>query len=179
MIKVLSAVSEHKDKCAELKHKEDALIQDPSIEGYLELAEAYSALGLNKESMRMVQKAEELEKDHTHATESESTYLLEGSLNLNMLVEILQVLHRTKRTGELVIEQPASTSHIYFCSGEVIHATNMLESDGITSLHAVFRYCVGTYRFIEKEVDDIEHSIDEACESLIMKALTYIDEQKA
>ena len=167
-----------KDKCAELKHKEDALVEDPSIEGYLELAEAYNELGLNKESMRMVQKAEQLEEDQTQESESESNYLLEGSLNLNMLVEILQVLHRTKRTGELMIEQPASTSCIYFSMGEVIHATNMLEPHGIASLHAVFRFCMGTYRFMEKEVDGIEHSIHEPCESLIMKALTYVDEHK-
>ena len=173
----ISVQDDLQHKWEELHHKEEQVSAEPSVQGYLQLADLYEELGLGKEAARMLEQAENLES-RTAKVESTSdeNYLLRGKSNLHMFVEVLQVLNRTERTGKLLLESNDVTSTLYFSKGEIIQAKNSHQPDGLDSFYECFKCCYGTYSFTEQRVDDVETTITKPCGPLIVDAVRQLDE---
>src|SRR4051794_7903709 len=76
----------------ELRQREEEIAANPSAESYLKLAEEYQALGLGKESDRLLQLAESLEgEDRSHGHDS-AKGLMFGAANPVMLSEVIQIV---------------------------------------------------------------------------------------
>ena len=106
-------------------------------------------------------------------------YFIAGALSPEMLIEIMQLLHRVQRTGELVLELSSATARIYFVDGEVIHVSVGLHGmSGHDAFQIVLRSCEGFYYFIDHAVVTVDRSILSKCEHLILDALKQLDEEK-
>lgn len=153
--------------------REAKLSKEPSVEGYLKLAGDYGSFGLRKESERLIRVAEDLESGNTSAP---SEHLFAGTADPTMLCEVLQILSRTQRTGDLVVETPAQTYHVILDTGRVINATCMNQGAGQPSFQAALSSRQGSYRFIEKDVAGTETTITDSTEALLLTTLHDIDQ---
>src|SRR5689334_15197252 len=104
MIKKKHIHPTERERVLELRNREQEIAANPSAEDYVQLAEEYQALGLDKESDRLLQLAESLEsggKAHGH---DGAKGLMSGAANPIMLSEVIQIICRTALTGDLTIE---------------------------------------------------------------------------
>jgi hypothetical protein len=164
-----------------LRKSEEQITRNPTTESYFKLADEYLSLGLIKESDRLMQLAEQAEnKDQSPSAQGSHHHgLLSGSANPTMILEVIQILSRTKVSGELAIEAPAQTFRLFFDSGHVINAFSQVHSAGFNSFRMALRVPHGTYCFVEKKVDQIPRTIDEMTEILLLNALTDADKELA
>jgi chemotaxis signal transduction protein len=163
------------EQLQELREAERKLAQTPSVKGYLDLADRYTAFGLPKDTERLMLLAERLEAGGGTSSGAEDS-LMSGAVNPMMLVEVLQILSRTSRTGDLVLESADQTFHIYFDKGQIISATSTTHEEGLPSFNMAIRMAGGMYRFTEKEDLQIPRIIKLGSDHLIMEAVRLMDE---
>lgn len=166
----------------DLVRKEELLRMKPDYQKYIELADAYQQKGRHKDAARMIEQAEELlESTKRRISLKRETYFLSGALNLDILTEIMQMLHRMQSSGELILEMPRFTSHIFFKGGEVIHVDNgeFSSQEGIENFNDVLKECEGFYHFVVRDVERVPRTINMDCRHLILEAFRQMDEMKA
>lgn len=157
-----------------LRRREAQVILRPSAEAYVDLAESYQSLGLEKESDRLLQAAESLElNSRPHPG------LLCGTANPTMIIEVIQIVTRTTLKGELTIETPADTFHLFFDEGRIINASCQSQPSGLASFRMALRVTSGNYRFVEKTVDKVIRLIDDPTETLLLNAMHDADSESA
>jgi len=159
----------------ELRAREAQITCVPTAESYLKLADEYQALGLVKESDRIRQLAEILEVGSEHPLLHKANGLLYGAANPIMLAEVMQILSRTTLTGDLSIDTPAETYHVYFNQGRIINASSQQHAAGLPSFRMALRVTSGSYRFVEVSVDGLDRFIHEPTEILLLNALHEAD----
>lgn len=157
----------------ELNRRVAEVNRKPSVEGYLELARLHNERGFPKAAQRFFRLAEESEARQTF---SGANAVMSGVVNTTILCELLQILGRILRTGVLVIESRIGQFHIYFDQGKIIHAVAPVGRPGKPALFAAFKLREGTYKFMDRPVDDVEHTIAQATESLLLEIVQHIDE---
>ncbi|MBN1268482.1 MAG: DUF4388 domain-containing protein [Kiritimatiellae bacterium] len=164
---------------ADLLRREELLRMKPDYEKYLELADEYEKKGRKKDAARMIEKAEEvLDATKRRIQLKRETYFLSGALNLDVLIEVMQMLHRMQNTGELVLEMSRFTSHIYFDRGEVVNVTNGENiMDGMENFNEVLRECDGFYHFLVRDVARVPRTITIDSRHLILQAFQIFDER--
>src|SRR5690242_18117487 len=101
-MKTQRAQAPEAQRLTELRRREEQVNAEPSAEAYLELADQYHALGLHKESDRLLQLAEGLEQGPPVEEPRPVQGLLSGAANPVMLIEVIQILSRTKLNGEFI-----------------------------------------------------------------------------
>jgi hypothetical protein len=163
-----------------LRKSEEQITRNPTAESYFELAGKYHALGMIKDSDRLMQLAEVVENKGSPSTHGTHPHgLLSGAANPTMILEVIQILSRTKVSGELTIEAPAQIFRLFFDQGHVINAYSQVHSAGFNSFRMALRVPHGAYYFVEKMVDQIPRTIDEMTEILLLNALTDADTELA
>jgi hypothetical protein len=177
MIKKKHIDPTERERVLELRNREQEIAANPSAEDYVKLAEEYQALGLDKESDRLLQLAESLEggeKAHGHDS---AKGLMSGAANPVMLSEVIQIIGRTALTGDLTIEAKTQVFHLYFDQGQLINATSEQHPAGPKSFYVALHVNGGSYRFSEKPVDKIERLIQGNVEVLLLNAMYDKDEE--
>jgi chemotaxis signal transduction protein len=158
-----------------LRDQELALAEAPSVEGYLALAEQYAAVGLDKEAARLARLAEQTESEAGHDTTLQANTELFGRIKPGMLAEVLQVLSRTTRTGELRLETEQEKFSIYFREGEIINAVGA-QQVGFPAFAAAVQAREGTYRFSNRLPPLLQRQMFKSTESLLLETAHLIDE---
>jgi len=162
-----------------LRREEAQIREKPSADAYVKLSSAYRLLGMGKEADRVLQLAEELEVGEGGQGQTEADGLLSGAVNLTMLVEVIQIVSRTKLCGDFMIDAPTQTFHLFFDHGRIINATSEHHLAGLTSFRMALRVTDGSYRFVQKPLPDVARLIDERTEILLLNAMQDADEQVA
>ncbi len=113
---------ENVDQLWELSELEQHLAAAPSAEGYLDLAAHYRELGWVEEAERMETRASEINPEVVQAARPAAGEL-NGVCTPRVLLELLQVLWLTGRSGELVLAAPGrSGGSVSFLSGCIVAA---------------------------------------------------------
>jgi hypothetical protein len=167
----------HGEMLAKLRQEEAQLAANPSADSYLRLADSYRGIGMGKEADRMLQMAETLENGGNPQTAQSPHGLLCGAASPTMLVEVIQILSRTRLSGDFVVDAQAQTFHLIFNHGHIITALSDHHSPGLASFRMALRVPKGSYRFVQKPTDDIPHLIQEPTEMLLLNAMQMVDEQ--
>lgn len=154
-------------RLAELREREKQIVHNPSAESYLELADQYHALGFGKESDRLLQLAEAFE----NATQGPTIGLLSGAANPIMLTEIIQILSRTKSSGDFVVDSQAETFHLYFDHGQIINASSQSQPQGVPSFRMAVQVVSGSYRFVQMPTAKMPRLIHGGTELLLLDAM--------
>lgn len=105
--------------------------------------------------------------------------MFSGTANAGMFCEMLQVLNRTRRTGEFILETPLQTFRIYLMEGRIVNATSKGFAAGHASFEAAIQATSGTYRFVERPTQIVETTISEPFEHVLLHALHAIDESRS
>lgn len=163
----------------ELRQREAELMTSPTVEGYIDLADRFSELGLSKESARAYKLAEQCEGMDGSGSTPEPEPLLSGNLTKGMVVEIIQIIVNTQRTGEMVVinVSTAETIRLYFETGRVINATGTRSMRGQKSFERALTLGDGTYKFFERAVDHIDAIFETSTDHLLLTTLQRLDEQ--
>jgi len=162
-------------RLAKLRRREKEVLRHPTAEGYLELAAAYQAFGLGKESDRLRQMAESFEQ----SGQAPASGLLSGSANRVMLLEVIQILSRTKSSGDFVIDSHSETFHLFFDRGQIINASSRTQAPGMPSFRMALRVSAGTYRFVQMATVDQARLIEGGTEILLLDAMHDEDQGAA
>jgi hypothetical protein len=174
----IKRVSSDTELLAKLREQEQQLSTSPSLDSYVQLADAYRSLGMKRQADRMLQMAEALENGAS-APPPPADGLLSGAVSPTMLVEVIQILTRTKLSGEFIIDAKTQTFRLYFDHGHIINALSAQHSPGLDSFQMALRVTQGSYRFIQKSILDIPRLIDEPPDLLLLNAMQEADEQTA
>jgi hypothetical protein len=163
----------------ELRQREAELKASPTVEGYIELADRFSGLGLSKEAARAYKMAEQCEGMDGSGSTPEPEPLLNGNLTKGMVVEIIQIIVNTRRTGEMVVATTdgGETIRLYFENGRVINATGTRSMRGQKSFERALTLGDGTYKFFERAVDHIDVLFEQSTDHLLLTTLQRLDEQ--
>lgn len=163
----------------ELRQREAELKTSPTVEGYIDLADRFSKVGLSKEAARAYNLAEQCEGMDSAGSTPEPEPMLSGNLTKGMAVEIIQIIVNTQRTGEMVVATTgnAETVRIYFDGGRVINATGTRSVRGQKSFERLFALGDGTYKFFERAVDHIDVLFEKSTDHLLLTTLQRLDEQ--
>ncbi|HYG34265.1 MAG TPA: DUF4388 domain-containing protein, partial [Clostridia bacterium] len=102
--------------------------------------------------------------------------LLSGTASPVMLAEVIQILSRTQRSGEFVIDALADTFRLFFDQGNIINASSQRHPPGLESFQQALRVPVGSYQFLEKPIGSMERLINEDTEFLLLNAMQEVDE---
>lgn len=160
----------------EIHELEKKLSQSPTVKDYISLAHRYSALGFNADADRMLELAEKCQVETSPHPDQLQENLISGAIAPLMLIEVLQLLSRTNRTGELVLDTPQGAYYIYLDRGQIVNATSATHEPGLASFYMGVRAARGTYRFITLPEMNVEHLIEDRTEHLIMEAARLMDE---
>jgi len=163
-----------------LRRLEAEIARSPSVETYLKLADEYHSIGLGKESDRLLQLAEAAENGkEPKNTPANNNGLMSGTANPLMVIEVIQILSRAKLNGDMIIDCEAQTFHLYFNQGQIINATSQHYEAGLESFRMSLRVSCGTYRFFEKQLENVPRLIEENTEILLLDAVHEADNQSA
>jgi hypothetical protein len=166
------------ERLAELRLREKQILPKPSAESYLQLASDYDAIGLMKEADRLRQLAEFFETGNAPAM-NPSDGLLSGTADPVMLTEVIQILSRTKLSGDFIIDSQAQTFHLYFDHGQIINASSQSDPAGVPSFRRALQVPSGTYRFVKTPINDVSRLISDGTDLLLLEAMTDADKQAA
>jgi hypothetical protein len=166
-------------RLAELRLREKQILPNPSAESYLLLAAEYDGLSLAKEADRLRQLAEFFEQNEKSPVAGPADGLLSGAADPVMLTEIIQILSRTKLSGDFVIDSQAQTFHLYFDHGQIINASSQSDPAGVPSFRRALQVPNGTYRFVQTAIDDVSRLINDGTDLLLLEAMTDADKQSA
>lgn len=150
----------------------------PSVEGYLAIADRYTELGLTKEAARAYRMAEECEGMNETGASPEPEPLHSGAIVRDIMVEIIQMVMNSQRTGELIVTSAGNseTLRIYFDTGRVINSIGTKSPRGERSFERALSMASGTYKFFEKPVDHVEALFDQGTNHLLLESLQRLDE---
>jgi hypothetical protein len=161
-----------------LRHQEAEITDRPTTDSYVKLADAYRGLGMAKEADRLLQLAEVLERGGDPQGMQAAAGLVSGTANPTMLVEVIQILSRTRLSGDFVVDAQSQTFHLFFDRGQIVNASSELYPPGIASFRRALRVPCGSYRFVQKPMEDAPRLIDEATDILLLHAMQDADEHK-
>ncbi|MBK8478707.1 MAG: DUF4388 domain-containing protein [Opitutaceae bacterium] len=136
------------DQLWELSELEQELARAPSAEGYLDLAAGYRELGWMEEAERMQARAAEIEPEAV-PTARPTAGGLSGPCTPRVLLEVLQVLWLTGKSGELVLDAPGRIAgSVSFHSGCIVGARSGDIADPHAALQQLFSLRGERYQFI-------------------------------
>jgi len=134
------------DQLWELSELEQQLAVTPTVKGYKDLAARYKKLGWLEEAERMQARAAEIKADAPAARVT--TGALSGPVNPRVLLELLQVLHLTAKSGELLLDAPGGiTGAISFRAGAMVDAKSADADDALKALRQLCAIKAGRYQF--------------------------------
>lgn len=108
------------DQLWQLRELEQQLDDAPSAEGYLDLAAHYGQLGWTGEAERVRSRAAAIKPDATQAVRSAAGGL-SGPCTPRVLLELLQVLWLSGKSGELLLEEEGrNAGAVSFDSGRIV-----------------------------------------------------------
>ncbi len=162
------------ESLAELRQREKEVALRPTTVAYLELADHYHALGYSKDSDRLAQLAEALENAGSGQM---SDGLMSGTADALMLIEVIQILSRTRHSGDLIIDSQQQSFHLYFDQGQIINATSQCHPAGVESFRMALKVSSGTYRFVAKPLADMARLIEEPTDFLLLDAMHNADKE--
>lgn len=170
---------EHKARqlrLAELRKQEEQVAADkPTAESFMALADAYHALGLDKEADRLHRMAEIMESGGELPITQPAPGLLSGTANPTMIAEMMQILSRTTLTGELAIDGQTEIFRVFFDQGQIINAISAAYPEGLSSFGQALRVASGTYQFCERPVKNIKRLIQGSTDMLLLNAMHDAD----
>lgn len=97
-----------------------------------------------------------------------------GSLELMSVADIIQVLHRGRRTGELHLSSGGQEGTILFHEGSIVHAA-FRELRGEPAFYALVAVSSGQFS-IDPDVVISEQTITSGAEMLLLEAMRRLDE---
>ncbi len=163
----------------EIQELEKKVAMAPTVKDFISLAHRYSALGFNQDADRMLELAEKCQAQNSSGTGPASDSLLSGAIAPLMLIEVLQLLSRTNKSGELVLESPDGSFHIFLDRGQIVNASSDRYEPGLSAFYMGVRVTQGSYRFILQPDLHVEHLIEDRTENLIMEAARLMDESSS
>jgi hypothetical protein len=98
--------------------------------------------------------------------------LRSGAIPETSCLALLDGLHRSRVTGELVVANQSDVVHVFFQNGEVINATSATQPAGFRSFLLATRIAEGKYNFLEKDVSRIDRLL---VGNLAMEALRSLN----
>lgn len=138
---------ENVDQLWELSELEQKLANAPSAQGYLDLADRYRKLGWEEEANRVQARAAEVRNDHGSAARPAGGGL-SGPCSPRVLLEVLQVLRLTGKTGELLIESSQGLAgSVSFQAGAIVAVRCGEHEEELPGLRALARLRGGRYQF--------------------------------
>lgn len=136
---------ENVDQLWELSELEQKLAGAPSAQGYLDLAARYRKLGWVEEAERMQARAAEVKTDGAPRPAGGG---LSGPCTPRVLLELLQVLRLTAKTGELLLDAPGRIAGtVSFQAGAIVAARCGEEGEPRAALRALCALRGGRYQF--------------------------------
>jgi hypothetical protein len=137
---------ENVDQLWELSELEAKLSVTPSAQGYKELAARYRELDWLEEAERVEARAAEVGTSAPVVRNAGGG--LSGPFNRRVLLELLQVLHLTAKSGELLLDVPGGiTGTISFNQGMLVDARCAGSDEGINALRQLCLIEAGRYQF--------------------------------
>lgn len=137
---------ENVDELWELSEREQQLAASPTAQGYKDLASRYRKLGWVEEAERMEARASEIKPQAAVARVGAGE--LSGPINRRVLLELLQVLHITAKSGELLLDAPAGIAgSISFSQGVMVDAKTAEAEDGLKALRQLCTIKAGRFQF--------------------------------
>ncbi|MFT3831426.1 MAG: DUF4388 domain-containing protein [Opitutaceae bacterium] len=138
---------ENVDQLWELSEMEQKLSAAPSAQGYLDLAARYRKLGWEEEASRMQARAGEIRQEPTAAPRPAAGGL-SGPCTPRVLLELLQVLRLTGKTGELLLDAPGRLAgSITFRAGAIVAARCGEQAEPRAALRELCTLRGGRYQF--------------------------------
>jgi hypothetical protein len=105
--------------------------------------------------------------------------LFTGINSHSMIVEVMQMLHRLRKTGKMTLQSEDHTFNVYFERGRVVHADSTRFMRGEPSFQMSIRMSMGTYQFFELQELGVDQTINGNTDHLIMEAVRLMDEGKS
>jgi len=134
------------DQLWELSELEQQLAVEPTVTGYNDLAARYKKLGWLEEAERMQARAAQLKTEAPAMRVTAGG--LSGPVNHRVLLELLQVLHLTGKSGELLLDAPGGiTGAISFRVGAMVDAKSADAEDALKALRQLCAIKAGRYQF--------------------------------
>ena len=138
---------ENVDQLWELSELEQKLAGAPSAQGYLDLSARYRKLGWVEEAERMQARASEI-KGHAAPMARPAHGGLSGPCTPRVLLELLQVLRLTTKSGELLLDAPGRIAgSVSFHTGCIAAARCGNTADTRAALKELFALRGGRYQF--------------------------------
>lgn len=139
---------ENVDQLWELSELEQYLAASPSAEGYLDLAAHYRELGWVDEAERTQERASEINPEAVQAARP-TVGGLSGSCSPRVLLELLQVLWLSGKSGELLLDSPGRIAgSVTFHSGCIVAARSGDIADPRAALQQLFSLRGERYQFL-------------------------------
>ena len=164
-----------------LRCEEAQLAGSPSTDSYVKLADAYRLLGMGKEADRLLQMAEAIENGQRPQPPPPAKAvdgLLSGKATPTMVIEVIQILSRTKLSGDFIIDAQTETFHLFFDDGFIVSASSCRHAAGVDSFRMALKVSQGTYHFVQKPLlKDVPHLIHERVDVLLLHAMQDQDER--
>ncbi len=133
------------DDLWELSELEQRIAARPIPEDMERLATKYELLGWTKEAEKLRQRAANA---RTNPDRREAVRLI-GPFTPVVLLEILRVLHLTKKTGELLLESSSGmTAAVTVADGVLVDAQAEDVQPGVAALRQVLTLSGGRYQFL-------------------------------
>lgn len=133
------------DDLWELSELEQRIAARPIAEDMERLADKYEKLGWSKEAEKLRQRAADAKLNPNRR----EAVRLTGAFTPIVLLEILRVLHLTRKTGELLLESSnGMTAAISITDGLLVDAQAADTQPGVAALRQVFALPGGRYQFL-------------------------------
>ena len=101
---------------------------------------------------------------------------LRGKLQSISLVDVLQLLHANRKTGELLITRAKQNGVLYIQNGEVVHAETA-KAQGESAAFDILEWDQGNFEFVTTPVK-VPSSIRRSVPDLLMEAARTTDSRK-
>lgn len=149
---------------------------DPKCLG--ELADRYDELGWSEEAQKLRNQAAKLSPEelapsaevtgHLRPRQAAKVPVLSGRFTPGSLVEIIRVLHLTKKSGDLVIEATGGLSAtVIIANGRLMEAHATGGEEGEAALHLAVRIKGGCYHFTPGRVSSSQPNLPEDSSALV------------
>ncbi len=141
----MSEPTQNLDDLWELSELEQRIAARPIPEDMERLAAKYDLLGWSKEAAKLRQRAIEARENPNHR----EAVRLVGPFTPVVLLEILRVLHLTRKTGELLLESSSGvTAAVTLTDGMLVDAQAEEVQPGVAALRQALSLSGGRYQFL-------------------------------
>ena len=141
----MSQTTQNLDDLWELSELEQRIAARPIPEDMERLAVKYDGLGWEKEATKLRQRASEA---RANPNKREAVRLV-GPFSPVVLLEVLRVLHLTRKTGELLLESSGGmTAAVTLADGVLVDAQAEDVQPGIAALRQALSLSGGRYQFL-------------------------------